>query len=725
MKRFLIAMLCVAVCVLSVFPLSACGNGNKNNGNNGGNGSHTHSFTVEVVTDEYLCSEATCTQSAKYYYSCSCGAKGTATFEYGNANGHSIVNDVCKVCKAKASKGLEFTLNDDDTYKLKGIGSCTDADIIIPKTYQGKAVTSIGNYALATYTDMGIPKKNSPKVPIERITIPDSVTTIGSYAFCGSLELKDIKIPDSVTSVRIGALAYCEKLTSITFGSGIEKFAKQIIYMSNEVASIEVSDNNTKYYSKNNCVIEKETKTLIMSCKTSVIPDEVKIIGESSFYSRGDLTNINIPDGVTSILDRAFAFCSSLTSVTIPDSVVSIGQYAFSDCNGLTSIKLGRSVEKIDDSAFSDCYKLVEIINNSNLEITKFSDENGQIGKYALNIKKGGTTDLVNKDDYLFYTFENENYLLGYEGKDTALTLPNDYNGQTYEIYRYAFYGRDDLTSVIISNGVTYINSSAFRDCKWLTSLTIGNKVNSIADNVFNNCSSLVNTIIPDSVVLIKECAFSNCSSLTSITLGKGLKEIEEYTFNECKKLVEVINNSDLDIERASIDNGWVGYYALNIKKGGTTDIVNKNGYLFYIYENVNYLLGYDGDEVNLVLPNDYNGQTYEIYKYAFYKFYNNKTLKSVAIGNGATYIGEYAFFYCGGLTNVTIGSGVTFIDKYAFINCYDLKSVKFNKVDGWKYYEDIDSENGTEVSREELSDTTSAAECLTSDYGNFYWKRG
>ena len=163
MKRILIAMLCVAVCVLSVFPLSACGKGNdKNNGNNG----HAHSFTVEMATSKYLCSKATCTKAAKYYYSCECGAKGTETFEYGNANGHNIVNDVCKVCNAKASKGLEFELKDDDTYELKSIGTCTDKDIIIPKTYNNKAVTSIGNYALAAFGGVGAPiLYNTPSVP--------------------------------------------------------------------------------------------------------------------------------------------------------------------------------------------------------------------------------------------------------------------------------------------------------------------------------------------------------------------------------------------------------------------------------------------------------------------------------------------------------------------------------------------------------------------------------
>lgn len=400
---------------------------------------------------------------------------------------------------------------------------------------------------------------------------------------------------------------------------------------------------------------------------------------------------------------------------------------------------------RLNKGAFGGCYKLVEIINNSGLNIIKHDYENWQIGLYALNIKKGGATDIVNKDDYLFYTYEGVNYLLGYVGKDSALTLPNDYNGQTYEIYQHAFNGRNDLTSVIISNGVTSIGPGAFINCRGLTSVTIGsgvkaiegsafhscfslrdviilNGVESIGEYAFNSCKKLTNVTIPDSVKSIDVYAFASCNLLASVTIGSGLKEINSGAFVECFKLVEVINNSNLNIERASTDNGYLGYYALNIKKGGTSDIVNKNGYLFYTFENRNLLLGYGGNDVNLALPNDYNRQTYEIYNYAFY---NNDDLESVKIDNGATSIGENAFYNCKGLTNVTIGKGVNFISPLAFAVCRNLKSVKFNNVDGWKRYKNIDSETGTEISREELSDTTSAAECLTSDYGNFYWKRG
>lgn len=123
--------------------------------------------------------------------------------------------------------------------------------------------------------------------------------------------------------------------------------------------------------------------------------------------------------------------------------------------------------------------------------------------------------------------------------------------------------------------------------------------------------------VIPDYVTEIREYAFNNCKSLIKVTLGSNLKTINDSAFSGCKKLVEVINKSGLEIDH-SPDNGYVGYYALNIATNGESKIVNKNGYLYFTYNNTNNLIGYAGNDTDLVLPEDFNGQSYKIYKYAF-----------------------------------------------------------------------------------------------------------
>ena len=128
-------------------------------------------------------------------------------------------------------------------------------------------------------------------------TIPNSVTSIGNYAFEGCRSLTSITIPNSVTSIGWCAFSGCTSLTSIT------------------------------------------------------IPNSVTSIGDSAF-SCCSLTFIAIPNSVTSIADHAFSSCASLTSITIPNSVTSIGECAFLYCESLTSITISNSLTSIGWRAF-------------------------------------------------------------------------------------------------------------------------------------------------------------------------------------------------------------------------------------------------------------------------------------------------------------------------------------------------------------------------------------
>ena len=258
-------------------------------------------------------------------------------------------------------------------------------------------------------------------------------------------------------------------------------------------------------------------KTLsVLNIPANIDGNSITSIGDYAFHNCSGLTSVTIPDSVTSIGERAFEYCSGLTSITIPAGVTSIGTYAFRVCSGLTSITIPDSVTSIGTYAFMDCYKLVEVINKSGLNITKGSSNNGYIACRALNVKSGGTSDIVNKDGYLFYTYDNINYLLAYIGADTDLTLPYNYNGQKYEIRKYAFYNCESLTSITIPNSVTSIDDYTFYYCISLTSVTIGNSVTSIGDSAFYS-SGLTSITIPDSVTSIGDNAFYNCSGLKTV----------------------------------------------------------------------------------------------------------------------------------------------------------------------------------------------------------------
>jgi len=199
-------------------------------------------------------------------------------------------------------------------------------------------------------------------------------------------------------------------------------------------------------------------------------------------------------------------------------------------------------VKSIGSDAFSYCSKLVEVYNLSSLAITKGSSGYGGVGYYALNVytpKKGASKLWTDADGYLFYESGDVCYLVGYNGSDTVLTLPESCHGKNYAIYKYAFYDCDSLTRIEIPASVTSIGSSAFEDCDSLTRIEIPASVTSIGDEAFSGCSTLTRIEIPASVTSIGYSAFGGCNSLTRVYYGGTASEWGEIS-------IDYLSNDDL-----------------------------------------------------------------------------------------------------------------------------------------------------------------------------------
>lgn len=225
-----------------------------------------------------------------------------------------------------------------------------------------------------------------------------------------------------------------------------------------------------------------------------------------------------------------------------------------------------------------------------------------------------------------------------------------------------------------------------------------GYTVTAIGEKAFKSYG-IASVVIPDSVTSIAKSAFYECKHLLSVTIGSGVTFIGNSAFGGCETLVEIINNSSLNIEKGKRDNGDVAYNALNVKKGGASEIVAENDFLFYTYDNVNYLLSCLSESSILRLPENYNGQSYRIYKSAFFSSFDYSEL---IISAGATFIGNSSFSGNDKLRSVTIKNPEISIDKYAFAACRYLKKFIFNgtiqqwnnlkKSDDWDLYVGIEN---------------------------------
>ena len=444
------------------------------------------------------------------------------------------------------SKTVEVTYKGSyyEQYYNEYSGSVTIPKIV---SYNGNTynVTSIGDRAFCDCSGL------------TSITIPNSVTSIGWFAFCCT-GITSITIPNSVTSIGYEAFYGCSGLTSITIPSS--------------VTSIEGAFNGC-------------------SGLTSIeIPNSVTSIGEYAFNGCSGLTSIIIPNSVTSIGEHAFKGCSGLTSITIPNSVTSIGIVAFDGCSSLTSITIPNSVTSIGDWAFYDCTRLKTVINLSNLKFSKGSTDYGYIAYYADKVISGEI-----ENDFIFGVIDGVNTLIGYLGNETELILPADYKGESY-----------------------VIGENVFKDNKTITSITIPNSVTSIGEGAFFGCT----------------------------------------------ELKKVINFSNLIFAKGSDSYGHVAYYADWVVSAPDITIVDDFG--FYEINGVNTLCKYQGNGIEVTLPEKYNGGNYVIGKEVFN---NCKDITSITIPNSVTSIEEKAFYGCSNLHSVTIGSGVLSIGSNAFNN--------------------------------------------------------
>ena len=139
---------------------------------------------------------------------------------------------------------------------------------------------------------------------------------------------------------------------------------------------------------------------------------------------------------------------------------------------------------------------------------------------------------------------------------------------------------------------VTQILPRAFVKAKKLKKVHIPSTITSIGDFAFSGCEELTHVNMPDSLTTLGDGVFGNCKELLSITIPCNVTSIGLRLLDHCDKLAEIINLSSLNIIKGTGNHGLFAPHALEMHNG-SSKIDNCNGFLFYTYEGIHYLLDY------------------------------------------------------------------------------------------------------------------------------------
>ncbi|MCH5143430.1 MAG: leucine-rich repeat protein, partial [Clostridiales bacterium] len=616
-------------------------------------------------------------------------------------------------------------------YKVIGYNG-NAAEIIVPEEWKGLPVTAIGKGVFANCTNLkeitipfvgatkdgdtdthfgyifGAEKydKNTDFVPTSLksvIITGGSTIDYGAFMYCASLE--SISIPESVTKVGNFAFEYCTNLTSVEFGenSQLASISCGMFEKCSSLKSIKVPDSVT--YINDNAF---EYCTNLESV-TFGENSQLNYIGELVFDACTNLKSIKIPDGVLYLGGYAFGLCTSLESVIFGEKsqLKYIDCWAFSGCSSLKSIQIPDSVTLIDMYAFDGCTSLVEITlpfvgEGADGPATHFGyifgapsyTDNAKYVPTSLKtvIIAGGSSI----GSYAFYNCASIESIkvpdsvtsigLGaFEGCTSlkSIILPfvgATKDGKTNTHFGYIFgassysenstYVLSSLKTVILTGG-TFINEWAFVNCESLESVEIPDSVTSISDGAFHFCTSLKSIYIPDSTTFIGHSAFQYCTSLESVTIGNSVTSIGNAAFSGCTSLENVkIGNSVSSISTSMFAN-CTSLTSIIIPDSVT--IIGR--YAFYNCTNLEKITipfvgaTKDGD------TNMHFGYIFGANSYSENATYVPSSLKTLIITVG-TAIGERAFYKCANIQSITIPDGVTQIGFSAFEGCTSLEEI-------------------------------------------------
>ncbi len=406
------------------------------------------------------------------------------------------------------------------------------------------------------------------------VTLPDGLKDIGTGAFSSCANLTEFAIPAGITEINPSAFSDCVKLQSVTIPEGVKTIWSGAFDGCTALSSVVYPDsvtqvgadtlNKTAYYQN---ALNWEADGLYNNKCMIAAPAALN-------------ASLTVKSGTVCIAANA-CYKSGVTALTVPDSVVNIGEDAFDGCEKLASVTLSNNLKTLGSGAFWGCMKLNSIT---------LPDGITEIGYGAL-FDTAYSNDTANwKNGILYcgdYLVDTDMELSEHaEIKDGTVLLANYVFGDTY------------ITGVTIPGSVRYIGTDAFDSCEDLTSVIMGEGIMSIGGWAFTNCGSLRFVRVPASVTQIGPYAFGfeydfpdfpefpdipdsvNTAKTVKATKATKAAVFMDYDYEDMYKVVDGFN---LGCYADSAAYGYALEYKVPytlITPGSGLELIDKNNFL-------------------------------------------------------------------------------------------------------------------------------------------------
>ena len=623
-----------------------------------------------------------------------------------------------KLAKYSVSENNAYFCSVDDIIYNKDLSSI----VAVPFALSGELVLPQGLRLIPEYTFC--------QKRITSVVLPDSLATIGAYAFQDCAELTQILFGKELVSIDEYAFSHCSALTEaelpqILCSIGDYAFQKceklrktvipeQVTYLGRESFASCPDLKEIRYNAAqltNGCINvfassgnASNGMTVKIGASVKQIPSYIfgnhsegasslqavwfaegsvcQSIGDSAFKNCDRLTEINLPTSITSIESSSFLNCASVNTLFLSDQLTFIGNNAFDGCEQLQAVSLGNKVTQIGENAFARC---------TNLQSISVSEENLSYSSVGGN--------LYDKNGALLIQ-----YALG--KPDLSFTETG-----ASEIGNSAFEGCKNLTEITLGDTVKTVGDGAFKDCRQLSSVTLSDEITSMGQHVFQNCTALTEIALPNNLTAVNSLTFEDCSSLKNVSFGGGMSAINSYAFTNCNALESISIPKQIRTVEHSAFYHCSGLTDVYIDSG--TQFIDKNSFnycdslqRYTVSEENGYYASQDGILYNkakteiLVIPDDLSGE--------------------VELPEGVTKLANSAWPFRNrkNLTSLILPASLNYIVSNCFTGCASLTAVTFKQPNGWITDED------KVIPQKELCDPATAARALTDTYANATWQR-